>query len=401
MVSHDYVLCYTKNKKDVFIGKSYEDNSYKYEDEFVSERGKYNLKQPLDCNSISYSSSLDYPIEYEGKTYYPGGDYNQYLERKNGNHLSKDYAWRWSKELYEFGLKNGWIVFSNGRIYTKGYLNAGIEKGADNKYQIVYREKTRKLSTIDFIDNQYSNDIAKKQLSNYQLGIRFDYPKPINLIKELLASYYKKDAIVLDFFSGSGTTADAVLRLNEEDSGTRKFLLIQLPENIEQSNNEKYSTICDVGEERIRRSAKKIKEETNADIDYGFRVYKVDSSNMKDVYYRPNEISQTNLFDMMSNIKEDRTPEDLLTQVILDLGLTLDLKIEEKNILNNKVYYVADNALVACFDSNVNIDIIDEICKCNPLKVVFKDVSFKTDKDKINLEERIRKLSPNTEINIL
>ena len=122
---------------------------------------------------------------------------------------------------------------------------------------------------------------------------------------------------------------------------------------------------------------------------------------MKDIYYKPSDVSQTNLFDMMSNVKEDRTSEDLLTQVILDLGLTLDLKIEEKNILNNKVYYVADNSLVACFDDNVNIDIVNEICKCKPLKVVFKDSSFKTDKDKINLEERIKKLSPETEINIL
>ena len=159
--------------------------------------------------------------------------------------------------------------------------------------------------------------------------------------------------------------------------------------------------MCDIGEERIRRAGKKIKEETNADIDYGFRVYKVDTSNMKEVYYKPSEVNQMNLLDYLSNIKEDRTSEDLLTQVILDLGLTLDLKIEEKTILNNQVYYVEDNSLVACFDDQVDINIIDEICKCNPMRVVFKDVSFKTDKDKINLEERIKKLSPETEISIL
>ena len=122
---------------------------------------------------------------------------------------------------------------------------------------------------------------------------------------------------------------------------------------------------------------------------------------MKDVYYKPNEVNQMNLLDYMSNIKEDRTPEDLLTQVILDLGLTLDLKIEEKEILSNKVFYVENNSLVACFDDNVNIDIVNEICKCKPLKVIFRDSSFDTDKDKINLEERIKKLSPETEINIL
>ena len=122
---------------------------------------------------------------------------------------------------------------------------------------------------------------------------------------------------------------------------------------------------------------------------------------MKDIYYKPADLTQLNILDLASNIKEDRTSEDILTQVILDLGLTLDLKIEVKTILNNQVYYVEDNSLVACFDNQVDINIIDEICKCNPMRVVFKDVSFKTDKDKINLEERIKKLSPETEISIL
>ena len=228
MVSHDYILCYVKNSKDVFTGKTYEDDSYKYEDEYVDERGKYNLKQPLDCNSISYSKSLDYPIEYEGKTYYPGGDYDSYQERKKGNYLKKDYAWRWSKDLFEFGLANGWIVFQNGRIYTKGYLNATIEKNGDGTYSIVNREKTRKLSTIDFIKNDYSNDIAKKQVASYKISAKFDYPKPYNLIYDLMESYSDKNCIVLDFFSGSSSTADAVVRLNANDGGKRRFIMIQL-----------------------------------------------------------------------------------------------------------------------------------------------------------------------------
>lgn len=214
----------------------------------------------------------------------------------------------------------------------------------------------------------------------------------------------KNNDIILDFFSGSATTAHALLNVNLKNNINARFVMVQLPEPCdEKSENFKrgFRTICDIGEERIRRAGNKIKEKTNVDIDYGFRVYKVDSSNMKDVYYKPSELGQANLFDMMSNIKEDRTSEDLLTQVMLDLGLTLDLKIEEKTILNNKVYYVADNALVACFDDNVDINIIDEICKCKPLKVVFKDMSFRSDKDKINLEERIKKLSVDTEISIL
>ena len=154
-------------------------------------------------------------------------------------------------------------------------------------------------------------------------------------------------------------------------------------------------------EERIRRTSKILKEETNADIDYGFRVYKVDSSNMKDVYYAPTNLRQNQLDLFESNIKEDRTPEDLLTQVILDLGLTLDLLIEEKKILNNNVYFVESNSLVACFDDTIDINIIDEICKCNPLKIVFKESSFKADSDKINTFERIKKISSETEINII
>lgn len=232
MISHDYVLCYTNGREDVFVGEAFEDDSYKYSDEFVEERGRYNLKQPLDCNSISYSASLDYPIEHDGITYYPGSDIEAYKKRKAGDHLQKDYAWRWSKDLYEFGLKKGWIVFQNGRIYTKGYLNAIIEKNKDTgEYYISYREKTRKISTIDFIKNAYSNDIAKKQLSACKIDDRFEYPKPIELIKKLISTYYKKDAVVVDFFAGSGTTAQAVLELNQSDGGHRKFILCTNNEN--------------------------------------------------------------------------------------------------------------------------------------------------------------------------
>ena len=194
------------------------------------------------------------------------------------------------------------------------------------------------------------------------------------------------------------------MKLNSEDDGNRKYIMVQLQEKcdkISEAYKNGYNTICDIGEERIRRAGKKIKEETNTDIDYGFRVYKVDSSNMKDVYYAPTDLQQSQLNMFESNVKEDRTAEDLLTQVILDLGLTLDLKIEERRILNNNVYFVEGNSLVACFDDIIDINIIDEICKCNPLKIVFKESSFKTDSDKINMFERIKKLSPETEVSVL
>lgn len=229
--------------------------------------------------------------------------------------------------------------------------------------------------------------------------------KPLMLMKRIIKSVYdNRDMTVMDFFSGSATAAHAVMQLNAEDGLNRKYIMIQVADKINEKHDaykKGYRTLCDIGEERIRRAGNKIKKETNANIDYGFRVYKVDSSNMKDVYYAPTDLQQSQLNMFESNIKEDRTAEDLLTQVILDLGLTLDLSIEERKIFNNNVYFVENNSLVACFDDTIDINIVDEICKCNPLKIVFKESSFKTDSDKINTFERIKKISSETEVNIL
>ena len=271
MISHESIIIYAKSEIDVFVGIDFEDDSYKYEDEFINERGKYNLKQPLDCNSISYSKSLDYPIIHEGDTYYPGGDYEKYLERQNGKFLQKDYAWRWSKELFNFGLEKGWIVFKNGRIYTKGYLNASIEN-INGKYQIVYREKKRKRSTIDFIDNAYSNDIAKKQLLSLNINSKFDYPKPINLISDLIKTHFNNSSTILDFFAGSGTTLHATMKLNAEDGGNRQCILVQQQEND--------SNICEtITYERNRRVIQgytNAKGEEIAGLGNSLKYYKTD-----------------------------------------------------------------------------------------------------------------------------
>ena len=394
MVSHDYVLCYTKSRKDIFVGKAYSDDSYKYEDEFVAERGKYNLKQPLDCNSISYSKSLDYPIEHDGVTYYPGSDYAKYMERKNGKYLSKDYAWRWSKDLFEFGLANGWIVFQNGRIYTKGYLNATIEKNPDGTYGISYREKTRKMSTIDFISNDYSNDIAKKQLASYKIPVKFDYPKPVDLIVELLSTHYDKNALVMDFFSGSGTTADAVFKLNETDGGNRRFILVQYPEEI---GEPEYPTICSVAKERIKRAGEKYKSTSDA----GFRVFKVDDSNMKDVYYSADEYSQSMLAMLESNVKDDRDDMDLLFGCLLEWGLPLSLPYSSEKIGDCTVHTYNDGDLVACFDENIPDTVIKEIAKRQPLRAVFRDSSFAGSPAKINVGEIFKLLAPDTRVKVI
>lgn len=412
MVSHDYVLCYTKSRHDIFVGQAFEDDSYKYSDEYIAERGRYNLKQPLDCNSISYSASLDYPITHEGVTYYPGSDYNKYLERQSGKHLPKDYAWRWSKELFKFGLKNGWIVFQNGRIYTKGYLKAAIEKQSNGSYAVIKREKTRKISTIDFISNDYSNDIAKKQLASYKISARFDFPKPVDLIKVLLSTHYDKNALVVDFFSGSATTAEAVFKQNLTDGGNRKFILVQLPEKAQDGT---YKNICEIGKERIRRAGQKIRNEQlgiknegdnsslqtpNSSLDTGFRVLKCDSSNMKEVYYNPAEYEPSLFSSLEDNIKEDRTPEDLLFQVMLDLGILLSSKIQvrsEKVGMRNYSYFdVEDGYLIACFDKNIDEEVITTIAKQKPYYFVMRDSSMATDSVATNFEQIFAAYSPDT-----
>jgi len=233
-----------------------------------------------------------------------------------------------------------------------------------------------------------------------------DYPKPVSLIKFLIKTlgYYDKEMIVMDFFSGSATTAQAVMQLNAEDKGSRKFIMVQIPEpTSEESGAYKagYKNVCEIGKERIRRAAKKIKEETGADIDYGFRVFRVDSSNMKDVYYTPDKLSQGDLFGLTSNIKEDRTSEDLLIQVMLELGLELSLPMETKQIEGKTVHYVDGNALVACFDEDVPESVIRQIAKDQPLRAVFRDSSFADDSARINVEELFKMLSPITDVRVL
>lgn len=236
-LNHDYLLLYEKNHNaSPIIGIKHNDDGYKFEDEFVKTRGKYKLNQTLDYDSLSYSSSLDYPIEYNNETIYPGGDYEKYIQRKNGNFKRADWAWRWSKDLFEFGLENNFIVFKKGkngktRIYTKTYLNATIEKKQQNSYIVKTINRVKPLSSIELVSSEYSNDIAKKELTSIFKNSIFDYPKPTSLIKILMKIYNNKNATILDFFAGSGTTGQAVLELNKEDNGNRQFILCTNNEN--------------------------------------------------------------------------------------------------------------------------------------------------------------------------
>ena len=360
---HEYLLIYAKNTNN-FSLKGEEKNLQNYRNPDNDPNGEWCSGDP---SAKSGSSSTYFEIEnpYTHKIDLP----------PNGR------FWAFSKETLNEYIKQGRIKFK--KEYSekeRGFIFKRYKK--DLKTNIL------PLDSLFAVSNDYMNQVATKELSTLMEDNIFSYPKPMKFIKKIISSVYNKDAIILDFFSGSATTAHAVIELNAEDGGSRKYIMVQIPEKIE---NESYKTLCDLGIERIKKIS-------NSE---GFRVYKVDSSNMKDVYYEPSQLNQTQLNMFESNIKDGRTAEDLLTQVILDLGLTLDLDIKEKNILENKVYFVAGNSLAACFDNQINIDILNPICEIKPLKIVFRESSFKNDNDKINAFERIKKLSSETEISVI
>ncbi len=312
----------------------------------------------------------------------------------------KGLPWRWNSDRFNRGIKEDEIVFiksqntplinfhtkekAHWNIYTKIWLNSRLEEGQLPSDLIV----------------KFENRHAAKELID--INIPFDFPKPINLIKYLVGLIPDKDLIILDFFSGSATTAHAVMKLNAEDGGNRKFIMVQLPEKTDEKSEAYkagYKNICEIGKERIRRAGKKIKED-NKDkegiekLDIGFRVFKLDTSNMEDVYYTPQEFDEQNLF--ADNVKPDRTNENLLFQVMLDLGIELYVKIEVKEIAGKTVHMVDGNYLIACFDENVNETTIKEIAKLKPVYFVMRDASAANDNVIDNFEQIFNAYSKET-----
>lgn len=404
--NHDYLLSYAKSSAVKLYLPSHTDDGFKFSDEFIDTRGKYKLNQTLDYDSLQYSASLDYPITVKGKTFYPGQSYEKYLERQKGNHARADWAWRWSKELFEFGLKNGFIVIkyyeSHSRIYTKTYQNCKIVKKG-NGFQLEYMERTKAISTLEFIENEYSNDNSKKNITQVFDAAVFDYSKPVELLKTITSYATSMSDVVLDFFSGSATTAHAVMKLNAEDGGHRKFIMVQLPEKTDEKSEAYkagYKNICEIGKERIRRAGRKIKEDAGltapADLDIGFRCLRLDESNMKPVYYTPEETQQQDMFSLVDNVKPDRTPEDLLFQVMLDLGVLLSSPIEVKEIAGKKVFNVAEGFLLACFDHDVTEETVKAIAKMKPYYAVFRDSSMANDSVATNFDQIFETYSPET-----
>src|SRR5690606_27335136 len=254
------------------------------------------------------------------------------------------------------------------------------------------------------IIKDFSSTQASKLLDNMGFAGYFNYTKPIELMSYLISRSTSMDDIVLDFFSGSASTAHAVLKINSEDAKKRNFIQVQIPELTDDKSEAYkagYKNICEIGKERIRRAAKKIKEETGAAIDYGFRVYRLDESNMQDVYYRPQDYKQEALDLFADNVKPDRTPDDLLAQVMLDWGLPLSLKIEQVSLAGKKVYKVANDSLYACFDKGIDEDFAKAIAKDKPLRMVFRDNGFKDDTAKTNVKQLLKQLSPETEMKVI
>ena len=304
----------------------------------------------------------------------------------NGNIIQPpSNGWRWSENSLKEKIKTGEIKFKkdNSGIIRKIYLCNQPGRTPENLWE-----------GSDFGTTRQATALIKQLFNGVQV---FDTPKPIELINKMLQIASDKEAIILDFFSGSATTAHAVMQQNYEDGGKRKYILIELPQTTNSvAYKAGYNTTCDIGEERIRRSSKKIREETGADIDYGFRCFKVDSTNMKDVYYDPAHLEQLNLDGYVDNIKNDRTSEDLLIQVMLDLGILLSSDIETQEINEKKVFSVADGYLLACFDKDVTEETVIEIAKKKPFYAVFRDNSIANDSVAANFEQIFETYSPET-----
>ena len=258
------------------------------------------------------------------------------------------------------------------------------------RYEKVSEAKSKLYSIIKVLSEEGKKDLEA-------LGILgFSYPKPKELLIQLLEAGSNKDSLILDFFSGSATTAHAVMQLNAEDGGKRKYICVQLPEATPEGSEARkagYSTICEIGKERIRRAGKKIKEEhpEEADsLDTGFRVLRVDSSNMEDVYFEPAQLSQASLFSHVENVKEGRTELDLLFGCMVDWGVNLSLPLRKEEVAGKSLHIVNAGELVACFDSAINLEVIRYIAGLNPLRVIFRETCFTSDVDKLNLYEQFK-----------
>ena len=377
--NHDHILCYAKDSSSFVIGKlpRTDEMNAAYKNPDNHPKGPWKAT-PLHAKSGS-ANSANFSYTFKNGVVFspPAGTFSRYsaetlrkFDENNEIWFGKDGTAVPARKTFLCDLKNSGIVPRTIIPFTTGGHNH---------------------EAVDEVRNLLENNV-------------FTNPKPVKLLKYLLTvANCEKDAIILDFFSGSATTAHAVMQLNAEDGGHRKFIMVQLPEKTDEKSEAYkagYKNICEIGKERIRRAGRKIKEDAGltapADLDIGFRCLRLDESNMKPVYYTPDEVGQQELFSLVDNVKEDRTPEDLLFQVMLDLGVLLSSSIEVKEIAGKKVFNVADGFLLACFDHDVTEETVKAIAQMKPYYAVFRDSSMANDSVATNFEQIFETYSPDT-----
>lgn len=379
--SHDYILMFSKNLDNFVIGRlpRTEEADARYSNPDNDPRGVW---QSDNLTVKTYSPSGDYPITC------PSG---RVVEPPAGR------CWSLSAKTFAERLEDNRIWFGadgNGVPRIKRFLSELKFDGMAPTSLLFYK------------DVGHSQEGSQEVIKLFGNKGVFDGPKPVRLLERLITlANLKEDSIVLDFFSGSATTAHAVMKKNAEKEKHCRFIMVQLPEEVsDKKKDQGYKNICEIGKERIRRAGAKIKADTpltTQHLDTGFRVLKLDSSNMKEVFYSPKETAQQGLFALVDNVKDDRTSEDLLFQVMLELGATLDSKIEESEVDGKTIYNVADGYLVACFDQEVSDEVVTAIAKMQPTYAVLRDTSLDDDATATNFEQIFKTYAPNTTTKIL
>lgn len=378
-VDHEYILCYGKSIRGS------ERNKEQYSNPDNDPRGEWASANMVGIATADRRPNLHYDLVHP---------------ETGVNYGCPQMGWRYDRNTMARLIREDrilWPASSDGRPRRKAFLNE-----LDSDFT--------GFSTI-IGDGIYTRDGTSDMVSLFGDRV-FSFPKPVSLMKVIVEQATKENDIVLDFFAGSGATAHAVMNQNAADGGKRRFILVQIPELLDPNNREqktaadycdklgKPRNIAELTKERLRRAGNKAREGNRTDhpVDVGFRVLKIDTSNMQDVYYRPDEVDQKGLLDSIDNIKPERTAEDLLFQILVDWGVDLTLPIRRETIQGKTVFFVDDNALVACFDTGITEDLVKELAEHEPLRVVFRDNGFVSDAVKINVEQVFRQLSPATDV---
>ncbi|RXF68998.1 site-specific DNA-methyltransferase [Hansschlegelia zhihuaiae] len=384
----DYIVVFSKNAESSLLGLPMSEEEMALYDQ-EDEKGRY-LTRSLRRTG-GENRREDRPTMFFAVQDPDGGDV--YPIAPEG------YESRWvcSKDTYKKLVREGMIEWKK------------VTRGGVSKWQVYQKHylKGGRKEVSDLWNDGAGNKKATKELSALFDRIKvFDHPKPVDLLRRIIqiGTEAKSSDIVMDFFAGSGTTGVAVLEQNAEDGGNRQFILVQFPEEVGDGTEARkagFSNIAEITKERIRRSGRAIATgprhaDWNGDV--GFRTLKIDTSNMQDVYYRPDQVDQKDLLQAVDNIKPDRTPEDLLFQVLVDWGVDLALPIRREVVQGKNVFFVDENALVACFDVGVTEELVKELASREPLRVVFRDNGFVSDAVKINVEQVFRQLSPSTDV---